>query len=119
PTIGGAIAVGAHGTDFTIGGMEDRILQMKIVDARGELRILDANHADMAAARVALGTLGIIYSLTLQLEPQFDVAMTVRSLPVERVLAEFADLQASCAFLEMFWFPFQNDMWVYMMDRTD
>src|SRR5262249_2486865 len=32
--------------------------------------------------------------------------------------AEFKDLQRSCAFLEIFWFPFQKYMWVYMMDRT-
>src|SRR5262245_19268302 len=34
PTIGGAVAVGAHGTDFANGGIEDRILEMKIVDAQ-------------------------------------------------------------------------------------
>jgi FAD/FMN-containing dehydrogenase len=118
PTIGGAIAVGAHGTDFHNGGMEDRIVEMKIVDAAGILRTVRRDDPDMGAAMVALGTLGVMYSVTLQLEPQYDVATQIRLLPVERVLAEFKDLQASCRFLEMFWFPFQKNMWVYMMDRT-
>src|SRR5438477_8445575 len=61
PTIGGAIAVGAHGTDFRTGGMEDRVVEMKIVDAEGNLRTVGRDDADMAAARVALGTLGLIY----------------------------------------------------------
>ena len=119
PTIGGAIAVGAHGTDFTIGGMEDRVVEMKIVDADGNVRTIRENDPDMGAANVALGTLGLIYSVTLRLEPEFDVAMDVRSLPLERVLAEFDDLQKSCAFLEMFWFPFQDHMWIWMMDPTE
>ncbi|HLY38010.1 MAG TPA: D-arabinono-1,4-lactone oxidase, partial [Candidatus Binatia bacterium] len=118
PTIGGAIAVGAHGTDFRNGGMEDRVVEMKIVDADGGLRTVGPTHPDLAAAKVALGTLGVIYSVTLWLDPQFDVATQVRSLPVERVFEEFEDLQASCAFLEMFWFPFQDHMWIYMMDPT-
>jgi L-gulonolactone oxidase len=118
PTIGGAIAVGAHGTDFRNGGIEDRILEMKIVDAQGDVRVVTWNDLDMGAAKVALGTLGLMYSVTLQLEPQYDVATEIRLLPVKQVLAEFDDLQASCGFLEMFWFPFQKNMWVYMMDRT-
>ncbi len=118
PTIGGAIAVGAHGTDFRRGGMEDRLVAMKIVDANGEVRTVREQDPDMAAVKVALGTLGVIYSVTLELERQFDVVTQIRLLPVERVLAEFDDLQASCAYLEMFWFPFQQNMCVYMMDRT-
>jgi L-gulonolactone oxidase len=117
PTIGGAIAVGAHGTDFRHGGMSDRVVEMKIVDASGELRTVRRDDPDMEAAKLALGTLGVIYSVTLQLEAEYNVATQIRSLPVERVLAELDDLQASCDFLEMFWFPFQQNMWVYMMDH--
>jgi len=118
PTIGGAIAVGAHGTDFRHGGMEDRVIEMKIVDANGNVRIVGEHDLHMGAAKVALGTLGVIYSVTFALERQFDVVTQLRQIPVERVLAEFDDLQASCRFLEMFWFPFQQNMWVYMMDPT-
>jgi FAD/FMN-containing dehydrogenase len=118
PTIGGAVAVGAHGTDFANGGIVDRILEMKIVDAEGTVRVVSLEDADIWAAKVALGTLGVIYSVTLQLSPQYHVATDLRVLPVKRVLAEFADLQASCEFLEMFWFPFQQNMWVYLMNLT-
>jgi L-gulonolactone oxidase len=31
------------------------------------------------------------------------------------VIEELDDLQRSCQFLELFWFPFQENMWVYMM----
>jgi hypothetical protein len=119
PTIGGAIAVGAHGTDFAIGGIQDRILEMTFVDAKGEVRVVRSEDPDICAAKVALGTLGVMHSVKLQLFPQYHVATDIRVLPVKRVLAEFADLRASCDFLEMFWFPFQENMWVYLMKRTD
>lgn len=118
PTLGGAISTGAHGTDFHNGGMEDPIVEMKIVDAAGRLRSVSRGDPDLAAAKVALGTLGIVYAITLQLVPQYNVATQIRLLPVRRVLDEFEDLQRSCGFLELFWFPFQKNMWLYMMDRT-
>ncbi len=118
PTIGGAIAVGAHGTDRDNGGMQDSVVALKMIDADGEVRTVDKDHPDMGAARVALGTLGVIYSVTFKLPPQYDVATQIRILPVQRVLDEFEDLQNSCGFLEMFWFPFQPNMWVYMMDHA-
>jgi L-gulono-1,4-lactone dehydrogenase len=118
PTVGGAIAVGAHGTDRRRGGMADAVVALKMVDAEGNVRVVGQDDPDMGAARVALGTLGLIYSVTFELLPQFDVATQIRILPVERVLDQFEDLQESCDFLEMFWFPFQRDMWVYMMNRT-
>jgi L-gulono-1,4-lactone dehydrogenase len=119
PTIGGAVAVGAHGTDFANGGIQDHVVEMKIVDATGTARTVKLSDPDIDAAKVALGTLGVMYSVTLRLVPQYHVATEIRMLPVKRVLAEFADLQASCDFLEMFWFPFQPNMWVYMMNRTE
>ena len=61
PTLGGAVSVGAHGTDFKAGGISDAILELKIVDHQGELRTVTRDDDDMSAAMVALGTLGVIY----------------------------------------------------------
>jgi FAD/FMN-containing dehydrogenase len=116
PTIGGAIAVGAHGTDRNNGGMQDAVVALKIVDAEGKVRIVRDGDPDMQAARVALGTFGVIYSATFALPAQYDVATEICVLPVDLVLDEFEDLQQCCGFLEMFWFPFQRNMWVYMMN---
>ena len=116
--LGGAVAVGAHGTDFGHGGISDQVLGMKIVDANGEPQTIEADDPHLGAAKVALGTFGLIHTIKLQLEKQFDVATQIRILPVDRVLEEFDDLQASCDYLEMFWFPFSKTMAVYIMDRT-
>ena len=43
----------------------------------------------------------------------------LRPVPSHYVLSEFDDLQKSCDFLEILWFPSQDEMWLYMMDRTN
>lgn len=118
PTVGGAIAAGCHGTDRRAGCFSDDVLELKIVTADGSLRTLSKGDADFPAAQVALGTLGIVYSAKIRLAPQFNVHTQTRWIPVEQVLAGFEDLQASTDHLELFWWPFQDSMWVMLMDRT-
>jgi L-gulonolactone oxidase len=119
PSVGGVIATGSHGSDFAHGNFSDQILEMQIVRADGSVTSVRRGDVAYPAAQVALGALGIVYSVKLQLEPEFPVYVDRRYLPVHYVLQELADLRASCDFLEIFWFPLQSKMWVYLMSRTD
>jgi xylitol oxidase len=92
PTIGGVIATGAHGTDVHVGNFSDQICEMKIVTANGSLRTIGEGHPDFRAAQVALGTLGIVYSVKLRVEHDFPVYVDHRRIPVRYVLEEFEDL---------------------------
>jgi L-gulonolactone oxidase len=80
---------------------------------------IDESHPDFRAAQVALGSFGIVYSVKLRVVPEFNVYIDKRYVPVGYVLEEFDDLQASYEFLEIFWFPLQSKMWLYLMNRTD
>lgn len=119
PTVGGVVATGSHGTGFGAGNFSDQILEMTIVRADGEVRKVGCDHPDYRAAAVALGTLGVVYSVKLKLLPQFNVYVDKRYVPVHYVLEEFDDLRRSCEYLEMLWFPFQGKMWLYIMNRTN
>jgi L-gulonolactone oxidase len=119
PTVGGAIAPGCHGTGSGTGGFADQIVEMTIVKADGSVETIDSNHADMPAARVALGTFGIIYSVKIALVPAFNVITEIRKLPIDTVLGELPQILKSYEFLEFFWFPFQQNMCVFLMNRTD
>lgn len=119
PTVGGAIATGSHGMGSEYGNFSDQIVEMTIVRADGEVETIDARHADFQAAQVALGTFGIVYSVKLSVVPEFNVYIDKRYVPVGYVLEEFDDLRASYEFLEIFWFPLQSKMWLYLMNRTD
>ncbi len=118
PSVGGVIATGSHGTDSARGNFSDQVLEMTLVCADGSLQTVRRGHPDFPAAQVALGTLGLVYSVKLQLVRQYNVHVDKRYVPVSYVLDEFEDLRRSCDFLEIFWFPKQSKMWLYLMHRT-
>lgn len=119
PTVGGAIAVGAHHTSRATGCFSDSVEELTIVDGRGAARTVRRGDPDFPAAQVSLGTLGVVYSAKLRLEPQFNVYRDLRRVPVREVIDGLLDLEAGTPFLELFWWPFQDTMWVYRMRRTD
>lgn len=67
-TIGGVISTGTHGTSLKWGTVADSVLSMTLVTGSGELKTLTSsqNNDDLSAARVAVGMLGVIVQVTLQ-----------------------------------------------------
>jgi L-gulonolactone oxidase len=57
------------------------------------------------AARVSLGTLGIITKLTLRTEPAFTLRRTDHALPLDEALARFDELAAANDHFEFYVFP--------------
>ncbi len=91
-TIAGAISTGTHGTGRLLGGLATQVHAMQLVAADGSVLYLDAD-SDLlfAAARVGLGALGIIATVTLQCVPAF--ALHASELPgsLDRTLDELDD----------------------------
>jgi len=59
-----------------------------------------------AAARVGLGALGVISTVTLRCVPSFMLVADERPLPVEEVLEQFDELAAASDHFEFYWFPY-------------
>jgi FAD/FMN-containing dehydrogenase len=119
PQVGGAISTGSHGTGFGVKTFADSIVEMTFVKHDGSLATVKEGDPDYDAAKVALGTFGIIYSVKLKTTADFPVFTDKVLVPVEAVLEGFDDLVTSCQYLEMFWFPFQKQFWVYLMDPSE
>ncbi len=117
-TIGGVISTGGHGTDRHVGNFADQVAAMTIITWEGKEKTLREGDDEFPAAQVALGTLGIVYSVTLKIEPQFSVHTDVRQIPVHYVLEELEDLVQTYDYVEIFWYPLQDYMWLYLMSRT-
>ncbi len=115
PTIGGMVAVGAHGTDINTGNFSDQICEMTFILPDGSERTISEQDADFHAAQIALGALGIMYSVKLRVEPDFPVYVDERQVPVRYVLEELDDLIHSYDFAEVFWYPLQDYMWLFLM----
>jgi len=118
PTVGGAIATGSHGMGFGSGCFSDQVVEMTIVRADGSAKTIDVSDGDFRAAQVALGSFGILYSVVLRLVPEFSLYVEKRFVPVQYVLEEFEDLLATYEFVEIFWVPLQDRMWLYLMNTT-
>ena len=106
-TIAGAISTGTHGTGAKLGGIATQVRGLELVLADGELLACDADqHPDVfAAARVGLGALGVIASVTLQCEPAFALAAAEAPGDLDGVLDELDENVVGNDHFEFYWFP--------------
>lgn len=118
PTIGGAVAVGCHGTGSATGNFCDQLHEIRFVCADGRERAVARGEPEFPAAMVALGTLGIVTAVKLEVVQQFPVHVDKRYVPVHYVVEEFDDLVPSYEYPEILWFPFSRKMWLYLMERS-
>jgi hypothetical protein len=117
--MGGAIAVGAHGTGLATSTISDEVIGLTLVDARGGQHYIEPHHGDVLdAARVSLGALGIVYSAKLRLHHGYNVHVEDRFISRGEVLSGLNDLLAAYEFVELYWFPGSDTMWCKLMNRT-
>lgn len=107
-TIAGAISTGTHGTGARFGGLSTQVVALELVLADGSVVTCSADrHPDLfAAARVGLGAVGVLSTVTLQCEPAYALAAHERPEPLEQVLAGFDESVAANDHFEFYWFPY-------------
>ena len=90
-TIAGATSTATHGTGTTFGNISSRIVGLRLVTGDGS--VLDCSADENAevfdVARVGLGALGILSTVTLQCVPAFHLHAVEEPMPVDDVLADF------------------------------
>ena len=103
-TVAGAIATGTHGTGARHRGLADQVRALELVTADGAVRSCSpSENADVfAAARVGLGALGILVSVTLQAVPAFRLHAIEAARPLEGALELF---DGEDDHVEFYWFP--------------
>jgi FAD-linked oxidoreductase len=107
-TLAGALSTGTHGTGARLGGLATQVTSLELVLADGSLVTCSASsRAELfAAARIGLGALGVITSVTLRCVPSFMLLADERPVPVEEVLEQFDALAAANDHFEFYWFPY-------------
>jgi FAD-linked oxidoreductase len=106
-TVAGAMATGTHGTGARFGGLATQLRALELVTADGRVLTCSAteNPEIFAAARVNLGALGVVSSLTLQAEPAFALRAEEFSMRFGEVLDRFEEYAAGTDHFEFYWFP--------------
>jgi FAD-linked oxidoreductase len=103
-SLAGALATGTHGTGVRLGNLSTAVAGMELVLADGSTRAIEGGD-ELLAARVGLGALGVVASVTLRCVPAFRLHAVDQPLPLEDVLADLdAHVDANDHF-ELFTFP--------------
>ncbi|WP_424211401.1 D-arabinono-1,4-lactone oxidase [Streptomyces sp. BI20] len=119
-TVAGATSTGTHGTGRDSASLAAQIRALELVTAEGELLRCSAteNPEVFAVARLGLGALGVLTSLTLAVEPIFHLTAREEPMPFERVTEEFEALVAENEHFEFYWFPHTGNCNTKRNNRT-
>jgi FAD-linked oxidoreductase len=107
-SLAGAIATGTHGTGATLPALHADVVALRIVTPQGEIVECDERRQPelLAAARVSLGSLGVVTQATVRVVPAFNLHRRVRLMPLEEVLQQAPALAAKHRNFEFYYLPF-------------
>ena len=97
-TVAGAVATATHGSGVTSGNLSTGISAIEFVNAAGDLVSLSKQKdgEQFNGAVVALGALGVVTKLTLDLQPAFNMKQVVyRNLPMKELENNFNAIMSS------------------------
>jgi len=116
-SISGAISTGTHGTGGAFGGIATQVRALSLVLADGSVVTCSAEERPdlFAAARVGLGALGVLATVTLQCVPAFLLHAVEKPVPFEEMLGSFHERVAAHDHVEFYWFP-HTDWTLYKED---
>jgi L-gulono-1,4-lactone dehydrogenase len=119
-TIAGSISTGTHGTGERFQSISAQIAAMELVAPDGSLVTVDESDPDLLrAARVSLGTLGVIYSVTLRTVPAYTINRVDSPKPLAETLAHLDELNAGSDHFEFYVFPHTETALCRESRRTD
>ncbi|GHB71222.1 FAD-linked oxidoreductase [Streptomyces cirratus] len=106
-TVAGATSTGTHGTGRDSASIAAQIRALELVTADGRLLTCSEkeNPEVFAAARLGIGALGIVTSVTFAVEPLFFLTAREEPMGFDRVTAEFDEHVAENEHFEFYWFP--------------
>eukprot|EP01114_Cavostelium_apophysatum_P004704 TRINITY_DN1503_c0_g1_i2.p1 TRINITY_DN1503_c0_g1~~TRINITY_DN1503_c0_g1_i2.p1 ORF type:complete len:608 (-),score=159.59 TRINITY_DN1503_c0_g1_i2:104-1927(-) len=123
---GGLISMGCHGTGWGLKTISDLCVAMKLVDGNGEHRSFSLKEDGprvWSALLCNLGLCGVVYEYTIKVQKNFNVM--VRDYKVqsreyfgEGAEADLRDVVMRHHSTQIFWLPFNDQIWVKTFDET-
>jgi FAD-linked oxidoreductase len=118
-TISGAVSTGTHGTGARHGSISTQLAALELVLADGSVVTCSpTEHPDLFdAARLGVGALGVLSTVTLRCEPAFVLAADERPEPIDELLPRFDTEVERHDHLEFHWFPYGRNALVKRNNR--
>jgi FAD-linked oxidoreductase len=106
-TLAGAISTGTHGTGGATAGLSAQVAGLELVTGTGEVvRATSRENPDVLdLARLGLGALGIITTVTFRVEPLFLLEAREQPMSWDEALGSFDEMAAASDHLDLYWFP--------------
>ncbi|MFI6154808.1 D-arabinono-1,4-lactone oxidase [Kitasatospora sp. NPDC051170] len=102
-SVAGACATGTHGSGVANGSLATAVRAVELVTAEGELRTIARGAAEFPGSVVALGALGVVTRLTLDVVPAFEVRQWVyEGLPNAVLRERFDEIMAAAYSVSLF-----------------
>jgi hypothetical protein len=112
--IAGAIATGTHGSGLGQRSFSATLRACRLVNGLGEVVEIDGTTPELLrAAQVAVGMLGVMTSLTLEVAPAYRLAERIEHLPLAAVLERWDELFAGHRHFSFFWLPSEGSAQLY------
>lgn len=115
-SVAGACATASHGSGDGNANLATAVTAMKVVNGNGDVvEVSPETHGEQFAGMVvALGALGAVVELTLQLEPRYGIRQEVYlNLPIQRLRDEFDAIMSQAYSVSLFtdwWGPRFNQV---------
>ena len=119
-SLAGAISTATHGTGVRFQNLSAQVEAVELVLGDGTVRAIDGSDRDaLLAARVGLGALGALYSVTLRTVPAYTVHRVDHPEPVDETLDDIDRLVDSNDHFEFYVFPHTDVAVLRESRRTD
>lgn len=120
-TLAGATSTGTHGTGGVAASLAAQICGLKLVTGTGEvLRATETENPELLTfARVGLGALGVLTTLTFRVEPLFALEANETPMSWDEALDGFDERVADHHHVDTYWFPHTDRLMVKTNDRLD
>ncbi|MDB5985915.1 MAG: FAD-linked oxidoreductase [Nevskia sp.] len=119
--LAGAVATGTHGTGAALGSISSQVLGLTLVLPGGETVECSATQEPelFAAARVALGSLGVMAKITVKLEKAYRLKLSKQAMDLDECLARAPQFAADYRHFEFYWCPHTRRTLVKLMNPTE
>ena len=120
-SIAGAISTSTHGTGLSLGGLATQVAGLRLITGDGSVLSCDANEDPdlFAAARVGLGAVGMLSTVTLQTVRAFNLRAVEEPMRMDAVLRDIDRLAEENDHFEFYWVPHTGWALTKRNNRTD
>lgn len=143
-TMGGVIATGGFGGGWDVTDVAGLVVELSVVDAEGRLHIFskDKDGDVFQAVKVSLGLFGVVYDMTIQVQPMKNVVVKNEFVSQSRFFAKndsemsilrLRELVTSRYAVKVVWMPFNSyldhpgdewdpygdDLWIRTLSETN